>query len=317
MPSTWPCIRWPPRRVCGVTARSRLTCAPAATEPRLLRLSVSAMTSVLQTPSATSVTVRQTPLTAMESPRATSCSTRSARIRSTAASDWSSRTTRVPTSSTIPVNTSTPPVRGLLPTSVPGGAQPDRHVPAQESDVGDREGQRAVDPVNSQVADQGGPGTEQLGCEMDHDLVDQPRAQESGGQRGPALQQDPADVAVVELGQQRRRITRGADQGGRGVVADASGRRDAVSAVDDDPQRLSFGIPPLRVAHRELRVVGQRRPGSDDDGVAAGPQPVDGGARLGTGDPAARAASRGGPARPGRRPLPDPLRTPLPDAGQP
>src|SRR3954465_4523015 len=196
MPSTWPCIMWPPSRVCGVTARSRLTCAPAATEPRLLRLRVSAMTSVLQTPSSTPVTVRQTPLTAMESPRATSWSTRSARMCSTAASDWSSRTTRGPTSSPIPVNTSAPPLPGLLPHSVPGGAQPDRHVPAQEGDVGDREGQRAVDAVNSQVADQGGPGTEQRGCEMDHDLVDQPGAQESGGQRGAALQQDTADVAV-------------------------------------------------------------------------------------------------------------------------
>src|SRR3954449_6665364 len=174
MPSTWPCMRCPPNRVWGVTARSRLTCAPAVTEPRLLRLSVSAMTSVLQTPSVTSVTVRQTPLTAIESPRATSCRTRSARIRSTAASDWSSRTKSVPTSSTIPVNTSTPSVRGLLPTSVPGRAEPDRHVPAQEGDVADREGQRAVDPLNSQVADQGRPGPEELGCEMDHDLVDQP-----------------------------------------------------------------------------------------------------------------------------------------------
>ena len=37
---------------------------------------------------------------------------------------WSSRTTRVPTSSTMPVNTSTPSVRVLPPTSVPGRAQP-------------------------------------------------------------------------------------------------------------------------------------------------------------------------------------------------
>src|SRR3954468_586625 len=205
MPSTCPCMRCPPNRVWGVTARSRLTCAPAVTEPRLLRLSVSAMTSVLQTPSVTSVTVRQTPLTAIESPSATSCRTRSARIRSTAASDWSSRTTRVPTSSTMPVNTSTPSVRGLLPTSVPGRAQPDRHVPAQEGDVDDREVQRVADPANSQVADQGGPRTEQLGCEMDHDLVHQPLAEESRGQGRAALEEDPADVPVEQFPQQRDR----------------------------------------------------------------------------------------------------------------
>src|SRR6476661_9330885 len=176
------------------------------------------MTSVLQTPSVTLVTVRQTPFTAIESPRATSCSTRSARICSTAASEESSRTTRVPTSSTMPVNTSTPSVRGLLPTSVPGRAQPDGHVPAQEGDVGDREVQRVADPVNSQVADQGGAGPEQLGCEMDHGLVDEARTEEGRGEGGAAFQQDPADVAVEEVREQRRRIGRGADQGRRRVV---------------------------------------------------------------------------------------------------
>src|SRR3954468_4044656 len=289
MPSTCPCMRCPPNRVWGVTARSRLTCAPAVTEPRLLRLSVSAMTSVLQTPSVTSVTVRQTPLTAIESPRATSCRTRSARICSTAASDWSSRTTRVPTSSTIPVNTSTPSVRGLLPTSVPGRAQPDRHVPAQEGDVDDRELQRLADPANSQVADQGRSGAEQLGCEMDHCLVDEASTEERGGQGGAALQQDPADVPVVQLGEQRRRIARGADQGRGRVVVHTGTRRHPVAAVDHHPQRLAGDVPPVLVAHGELGVVGQHRPGPDDDGVAGGAEPVDGGPCLGPGDPAAGA----------------------------
>src|SRR3954470_5627542 len=253
-PSTWPCIMCPPSRVCGVTARSRFTGAPAATEPRLLRLSVSAITSVLQTPSSTAVTVRHTPLTAMESPRATSCRTRSARICSTAASDWSSRTTRVPTSSTIPVNTSTPSVRGLLPTSVPGRAQPDRHVPAQEGDVDDRELQRLADCLNSQVADQGRSGAEQLGCEMDHCLVDEPLAEERRCQGRAALEQHPADVAVVQLGEQRLRIARGADQGRGRVVVHTGTRGHPVAAVDHHPQRLTGEVLPVLVAHGELGV---------------------------------------------------------------
>src|SRR3954466_8073787 len=201
-PSTWPCIMCPPSRVCGVTARSRFTGAPAATEPRLLRLSVSAITSVLHTPSSTAVTVRHTPLTAMESPRATSCSTRSARICSTAESDWSSRTTRVPTSSTIPVNTSTPSVRVLVPPSVPGGPQTDLYVPAQGGDIDDREGQRIGDRADSQVTHQGGAGTEELRREVDQHLVDEARPEESGGERGATLEQHPADATVEELGQQ-------------------------------------------------------------------------------------------------------------------
>src|SRR4051812_4611115 len=191
-PSTWPCIRWPPRRVCGVTARSRLTGCPSVASPRLLRRSVSAMTSVLQTPSETSVTVRQTPFTAMESPRATSSSTRCARIRRTAESDWSSRTTTVPTSSTMPVNTSAPPVRDLYVSSVPVRPQPHLHVSAQRGDVDDREVQRIADRTNSQVADQGRAGTQQFRCEMDHGLVDQPGSEERGGQGRATLEQHPA-----------------------------------------------------------------------------------------------------------------------------
>src|SRR3954470_11513702 len=206
-PSTWPCIRWPPRRVCGVTARSRLTGCPAAASARLLRRSVSAMTSVLQTPSDTPVTVRQTPLTAMESPSATSSSTRCARIFRTAATACPpaiccSRTTTVPTSSTMPVNTSAPPVRGLYVSSVPVRPQPHLQVPAQRGDVDDREGQRVADRTNSQVADQGRTGAQQLRGEMDHDLVDQAFSQERGGQGGAALEQHSADVAGEQLGQE-------------------------------------------------------------------------------------------------------------------
>src|SRR5829696_6880496 len=200
-PSTWPCIRCPPRRVCGVTARSRFTDAPTSALPRLLRRSVSAMTSVLQTSWSTPVTVRQTPFTAIESPRPTSSSTLRARICSRAAvtcppARWSSRTTTVPTSSTIPVNTSTPSVRGLPPPSVPGGPQAQLHVPAQGGDVDDREGQRVGDRADSQVSHQGGTTAQQGGCQMHHGLVHEAVAEERRGQGRTALEQHAAHVAV-------------------------------------------------------------------------------------------------------------------------
>src|SRR3954470_14608573 len=303
-PSTWPCIMCPPSRVCGVTARSRFTGAPAATEPRLLRLSVSAITSVLHTPSSTAVTVRHTPLTAMESPRATSCSTRSARICSTAESDWSSRTTSVPTSSTIPVNTSTPSVRALVPPSVTGGAQTDLHVPAQGGDLDDREGQRVRDRADSQVSYQRGAVAQQFRCEMGHDLVHEPVAQEGGGERGTALQQHAADAPVVQLGEQRGRALGPADVRRRGVVVQPGSGGHALAAVGDDPQRLMVGVPAVGVADGKLGVVGQHRLGPDDDGVARGPQPVDGGAGLLAGDPAAGAVGGGDPAVQGGGDLP-------------
>src|SRR3954451_12715581 len=177
----------PPSRVVGVTARSRLTGSPVPTSLRLLRRSVSAITSVLHTPpsgpGSTPVTVRHTPLTEIESPRATPSSAFRARMRSTALSAPSSRTTRVPSSSTMPVNTSAPSAGRPWPPSVPGGPQPDLHIPAQAGDIDDLQVQRSGDRGDSQVPHQGGAGAQQLGCDVHHGLVDQAGGEERGGQR--------------------------------------------------------------------------------------------------------------------------------------
>ena len=68
VPSTWPWTMCPPKRLLAAIARSRLTRSPGARAPRLLRASVSAITSTVNCPSPCSTTVRQTPLTAMEAP---------------------------------------------------------------------------------------------------------------------------------------------------------------------------------------------------------------------------------------------------------
>ena len=71
-PSTWPCTMCPLSIVVGVTAGSRFTLFPAARSPRVVIRSVWRMTSNRSSPSRWpgSVTVRQQPLTAIESPAA-------------------------------------------------------------------------------------------------------------------------------------------------------------------------------------------------------------------------------------------------------
>jgi hypothetical protein len=55
-------------RVCDDTARSRLTESPCASEPRFVRRRVSGATPTVKVESVKAVTVRQVPLTLMESP---------------------------------------------------------------------------------------------------------------------------------------------------------------------------------------------------------------------------------------------------------
>ena len=68
-PSTWPCTMWPPRRSAARSGSSRFTArAGARSPPSGERRSVSCMTSAPKRSPSTAVAVRQTPLTATESP---------------------------------------------------------------------------------------------------------------------------------------------------------------------------------------------------------------------------------------------------------
>ena len=67
-PSTWPWTRCPPSRSPTRSERSRLTGEPGARSPSPVRCSVSAITSAVKSLPDRPVTVRQVPLTAMESP---------------------------------------------------------------------------------------------------------------------------------------------------------------------------------------------------------------------------------------------------------
>src|SRR5687768_13125894 len=96
---------WPPRRVEGVTARSRLTRDPGARLPRVVRSSVSCETSAENPSAPTSRAVRQTPLTAMESPSAVPAAVTVAPILTREPPPVSTADRIVPSSSIIPVNT--------------------------------------------------------------------------------------------------------------------------------------------------------------------------------------------------------------------
>ena len=109
VPSACPWTRWPPSRPPSWTGRSRLTGEPGASAPSPVRCRVSAITSAVNVLSVASVTVRQTPLTAIESPCRASAVTRGPRTVSRAASASRSTATISPSSSTIPVN-----IRGVL-----------------------------------------------------------------------------------------------------------------------------------------------------------------------------------------------------------
>src|SRR5215468_7771392 len=103
-PSTWPWTMCPPRRSPTRSDRSRLTGEPGARAPSPVRLSVSAMTSAVKAAPDRPVTVRQVPLTAIESPGRASAVTRGPRTVIRAASSRRSTDTTSPSSSTIPVN---------------------------------------------------------------------------------------------------------------------------------------------------------------------------------------------------------------------
>lgn len=111
VPSTWPCTMCPPRRAPTAVGRSRLTREPVVRTPRLERFRVSAITSAVNSSPSWSTTVRQTPLTAMESPCRAPSVTTGPRRRKRQASSRVSTAVISPSSSTIPVNTS----RVLLP----------------------------------------------------------------------------------------------------------------------------------------------------------------------------------------------------------
>src|SRR4051794_17896613 len=114
VPSTCPCMMWPPRRSVARRDSSTLTFgggSDAITAPSEERRSVSFITSAVKAPSAIVVAVRQTPLIATESPSAIS-PVRGVPTNSRTPSPLCSTPRTSPRSWTNPVNTSPLPHAG-------------------------------------------------------------------------------------------------------------------------------------------------------------------------------------------------------------
>src|SRR4051794_28446711 len=135
------------------------------------------------------MTVRQTPLTAMESPCRASDATRGPRTARTTESPPTSVTAATsPSSSTMPVNMS-----ALLLPDQRGEPQ----VGADPRDVGELEADGLGDGRHAGVHQGGAAGAEKLRRDVPDDLVDETRGQEAAGQRRAALEQRAAHPAGV------------------------------------------------------------------------------------------------------------------------
>src|SRR5207248_14903 len=144
-----------------------------------------------------STAVRQTPLTATESPTPVPSSTS---WRSVTCADCAPLTTAVTSArpSTIPVNIASP----LL----SGRDCGDPHVAADAYDVGQPEPRGAGDRGHADVAEHGRTGPEQRGRVVADDAVDEPLADERCGQPRAAFDEHDQRVASEQRGKQRPEV---------------------------------------------------------------------------------------------------------------
>ena len=278
---------WPPRRSEARSESSRLTAEPVAAPPSEERRSVSCITSAWNWPSAIAVAVRQTPLTATESPSAISSASR-VRTPSVTPSSLLSTTVTCPRSWTSPVNTLTTPCRraeisrssAIRSTSSASArvASAIRSTPSPSS------GSRALEPPtttgarNSRIsstspASRNAPAS--LGPPSSRIDVTSAAPSWSSAERTRAgsfspvatITSAPATSSASVCSRDAARPTT--------TVSGSSGRAAHELGVERQPP-LGVEHDAARLARRavdpgvQLRVVGQRGPDPDRDGVALG-----------------------------------------------
>src|SRR3954467_6198530 len=189
-PSTWPCTMCPPSRSAGRSGSSRLTVLSGSSAPSDERRSVSCITSAPKSsPPHIPTAVRQTPLTAIESPSLSSRASGDLTLRRTPSRVWSTRCT-VPRSWTSPVNTSPFPQPGAHEQIVPDAVA----IQCERAHgVGD-----ALDATALERVARLAPADDER-REGQPPLVDLPGVEERAGEMRPALEQDRRHVAVAEL----------------------------------------------------------------------------------------------------------------------
>src|SRR3954469_20877363 len=199
VPSTWPCTMWPPRRSLARSGSSRFTWSPAPSGPSDERRSVSAITSARKPSADGSTAVRHTPLTATESPGASSAPS-GVDTRRRTPSPSSSTASTLPMPATSPVNIGLP----LL------EARADQHVVADSLDRHRLGAQGGADAVDARARNRGA-GAAAAGHDRRDErvvLVDLAGVEERAGQVRTALEQHGLDVALAELLERRAHALR-------------------------------------------------------------------------------------------------------------
>src|SRR5438874_2694873 len=205
VPSTCPCTTWPPRRSDARSGSSRFTRAPTRTVASDERANVSLMTCAANCSPPTSQAVRQTPLTAIESP-ASSSRARGVSIRTVAPASPSSKATTVPRSVISPVNTAAPCRRP----SPLAQARGDQQVIADALALQRERPQRLRDVLDPLALQRIARGTaQQQRCEEQPQLVDLARIQKRPRQARTTLQhraRDPHRAELIERRAHTRRL---------------------------------------------------------------------------------------------------------------
>ncbi len=128
-----------------------------------------------------------------------------------------------------------------------------------------------------------GPAPRSSGADVPHHLVDEARIEERGGQGRTPLDERVLDVGPEQVVHQARRVAVRHEQGrGRGI--ENAGVRGQVPPAHHDPQGLPVPERAVGVASGQVRVVDERRPGTDHDRIDDAPHRVRVGARGQPGD---------------------------------
>src|SRR3954468_6911768 len=252
-PSTWPCTTWPPRRSSARSGSSRFTRVPAPASASDERRSVSFITSAPKPSASARTAVRQTPLTATESPSRSSPASADC-TRSRTPSSVASRATTVPRSAISPVTTASPLLEASGNRDVPG------ERPARERQRAERVGD-AVDALALERVARG-PSAEDERRDEQPDLVDRARVHERARQVRAALEQDARHRRVerAELVERRlharRLVLARRDDHPRGGRLQRVGRPARGGAGrDDDERHLGRLGDELRVQRQPRRRV--------------------------------------------------------------
>src|SRR5918994_2558581 len=188
----------PPSRSPARSGSSRLTASPVASGPSELRRSVSSITSAEKPSRLGSTAVRQTPLTATESPGSSSPASSLRTRRRTPPPSRSSDST-VPVPATSPVNTSPIPEAGDDQDVVVDALGLDRRRALRRGDLLD------ADALDGRL--RLGPAEQQRRHEHAR-LVDLARLEEGASEVRSALEQERLDVALTELVERVRHARR-------------------------------------------------------------------------------------------------------------